>query len=154
MDLETIARNALAVQRAEDLRTSPQLTLSELILKMEAVSDHGKPVVYDDGYAYPDGIDSWRGSYSELALGWSMTGAGGTPSSVAGLLAILRGAVARTFEGYKGGEYLMGENTPVWVANYGEAEGFRVDDDGNSQAVVEVAEHEQVVSIVTRLLPY
>jgi hypothetical protein len=27
--------------------------------------------------------------------------------------------MGREFIGYKGGEFLMGENTPVWISSYG-----------------------------------
>jgi hypothetical protein len=32
---------------------------------------------------------------------------------------MLTEAIGKTYTGYKGGEYVMGKVTPVWVANYG-----------------------------------
>jgi len=37
MDLQTILNNAVAQERAEEMKTSSQLTLGELILKLDAV---------------------------------------------------------------------------------------------------------------------
>lgn len=37
-------------------------------------------------------------------------------------------AIDHDFEGYKGGFYTMTADTPVWVANYGEATGVAVVD--------------------------
>lgn len=36
-------------------------------------------------------------------------------------LQMLKGAVGKTFMGYKGGDFVMSRQTPVWVANYGDA---------------------------------
>jgi hypothetical protein len=30
-----------------------------------------------------------------------------------------RAAIGEVFEGYKGGDFQMGRNTPVWLASYG-----------------------------------
>ena len=40
------------------------------------------------------------------------------PASV--VLAMCKGAMGEVFQGYKGGDYQMGRNTPVWIANYGD----------------------------------
>lgn len=59
-------------------------------------------------------LDSYRGYYSDLAF---------EPSSeyktAAKLLEECRAAMGEVFQGYKGGDYCMGRNTPLWVASYG-----------------------------------
>jgi hypothetical protein len=35
------------------------------------------------------------------------------------LLSECRAAMGRVFCGYKGGDFLMGETTPIWLADYG-----------------------------------
>lgn len=43
----------------------------------------------------------------------------------------------QTVTGYKGGDYCMDRNAPLWVANYGASSGFLPPVDGNScQAIV------------------
>src|ERR1044072_2340918 len=76
-------------------------------------------VTFDFVGMTPTTIDSYRGDYSHLALGFkaehdeSMT--------VAALLTLLKSSIGKVFHGYKGGEYKASEDTPVWVANYGES---------------------------------
>ncbi len=146
MNWQDIISNAVQVQRDEHMKTSEQLTLGEMILKLEAIADKSKPVVFDEQY-HPIGLDSWRGSYAELAFEYVQTG---KKLSVEELLKKCRDAIGATFYGYKGGEFVMGKTTPVWVANYGDASGFI----GDSQAVVNVSEQEQSVIIETKAIDY
>lgn len=57
---------------------------------------------------------SFRGYYSDLALEPK-----DTPGTVAELLSDLTAVHNRELTGYKGGEYLMDSDTPLWVAFYG-----------------------------------
>lgn len=142
LNLQAIFDNAIAAQRQEHLKASPQLTLGELILKLEAIADKTKQVHFAFEYAHPTQLDSWRGSYDELALGFSLEGQAPT---VAALLEELKSAIGKTFEGYKGGQYVMGKNTPVWVANYGNT--------GNT-GIVEVLEKDWTVILETKYCEY
>jgi hypothetical protein len=74
-----------------------------------------------DGHPY-------RGFYSDLAIVPSET-----PISrrmpeytVKVLLDRLRMAIGKEFTGYKGGEFVMQSHTPVWVSEYGCADGLAV----------------------------
>lgn len=127
-----------------------QLTLGELIAKLETVRDKRKPVLFDDRY-HPVDVDSWRGAYAELALEYAETG---EPLTVEALLVKLRSAVGNTFTGYKGGDYIMSAATPVWIANYGESTGFIRNGDVWTQAVIGVTEQEQCVIIDTKNMVY
>jgi len=119
------------------------------------VKNENLPVVFDIEEYYPIGINSWRGSYEELALEY---GDGETILVVTELLEILRPYIGATLEGYKGGSYLMGKITPVWVANYGESIGFRQDPkdykDMTYTAVVNVLEEKDRIIIKTEALEY
>jgi hypothetical protein len=70
MDLQTYLNNALAASRQATLANSDQLTLGELILKLEPIvekqGEDEATVRYDFEYLFPNDIDSWRGSYSNL----------------------------------------------------------------------------------------
>lgn len=85
--------------------------------------DFDPPVVLDTG-AVPDDIDSYRGYYDELALGYSSEGF----MSLSNFVEMLENADGGTFSGYKGGEFTMYGDTPVWVSNYGNSEGIMVTD--------------------------
>ena len=117
MDLEDILHNAVSAQRTQKLKTSPQLLLGELILKLETVKDKSVNIHFDFEHAYPTELGSWRGSYEELAIEFEFEE--GSYPIVADFLKQLRDAIGATYQGYKGGEFTMGKNTPVWVANYG-----------------------------------
>lgn len=124
--LQQYLAQAVKMQREERMRSSIQLTLGELIAQIEAAGvydEDGKPkdVQYDFGYIYPTVLDSWRGSYAELALGYSENYPNENRVNAEQLLKDCKEAIGKTFEGYKGGDYVMDANTPVWVANYGDS---------------------------------
>lgn len=125
MDLQKFVDNAVTAAREERMKTSDQLTLGELIALIEPISVANKnkgeeeaEVVYDFAYFFPTDIMSWRGSYAEIALNYQSEE---KRMKVTAFLAMLRGALGKTFTGYKGGDYVMWRGTPVWVSNYSEA---------------------------------
>lgn len=174
LDMQTFIDNALKAKRADDMKTSEQLTLGEMILLCKAIQDTELPVVFDDGKHVPTCIDSWRGSYAELALAYSYEDGSydsdevkeksewGTvyykqiptkfpqPVKLKDFLAKLEEVVGKTFTGYKGGSFTMGKNTPVWVADYGTSSGFI----GDTQAVVGIEQKDSVVTIITKHIEY
>lgn len=88
-------------------RAETQMTLGKLIAALEAMQADADIAGLVDPHSY-------RGYYSDLAFvpveGVVKAGE---------LLQSCKAAMGREFIGYKGGEFLMGENTPVWVAHYG-----------------------------------
>lgn len=102
MDIQTLI-DAMSAQRQME-RSQSQMTLGELIARLEAMPADA-PVNLDEPHSY-------RGYYRDLAFepGESTAGA---------VLDAARAALGATFEGYKGGDYVMGKSTPMWVASYG-----------------------------------
>jgi hypothetical protein len=98
-----------------------QLTLGELIGKLENIAYTGDEphVCFDFGYFYPAGLCSWRGSYNELSIEYSNNMA--KEPKLTEFISILKDAIGKQFTGWKGGEYIMSEYTPIWVSNEGEA---------------------------------
>jgi hypothetical protein len=83
----------------------------------EYVGDPARRSVYFDWcQRTPDGIDSYRGIYSELALG-----IGDAEVLVGDFLKDCKSALGQTYNGYKGGLYTMSKDTQIWVANYGQS---------------------------------
>ena len=84
-------------------------------------------VIFDFGRLIPRKLASYRGYYAELALGYDDDWYGREPRhgeghvTVRALLIELRSAIGKTFTGWKGGDYVMNERTPVWAANTGES---------------------------------
>ncbi len=93
-------------------RSRYHLTLSDAIARLEALDDEA-PIQTTEG----DGLGrphSYRGYYSDLSLepqDKSVT--------VGDLLIALREARGKTYQGYKGGDFLMDDRTPLWCAHYG-----------------------------------
>lgn len=93
--------------RMQRERAGTQMTLGKLIDALEQMPP-------DSEVANLLNPHSYRGYYSDLAfeLGSGTRRAGE-------LLDECLGAMGRVFEGYKGGEFVMGSKTPVFVAHYG-----------------------------------
>lgn len=142
MRTEDILKNAVKAMRQEELNNSPQLLLGELILKLESVTDKTKPLHIDIEDKRPMGVGSWRGIYEELAIQTESLGScctdevteerfgytfykseaiGKESPTVGEWIDVLKSAIGKRFEGYKGGYYVMGKNTPVWLAEYGDS---------------------------------
>lgn len=127
MDVQEYFKAITKVSRAKSFSSSPQITLGELIKQIEDAGtkngDEDKTVCFDFGSAIPTVLDSWRGSYDELALGYELSGYDGNgkyeEATAEKLLTELKSAIGKTFTGWKGGDFTMSENTPIWVSNPG-----------------------------------
>lgn len=150
MDLQTMLDNATEHMRAEVMKTSRQLTLGELIIKLEAipikVGDDEQEVRFDFGSFYPNGLMSWRGSYRELAIDYSdKWDDNNKPPKLSQFIKELKEAIGKTYEGYKGGDFIMGKTTPIWVAHYG---------DSGETAVVDILDEDYKIILRTEYCKY
>ena len=84
------------------------MTLGDLIKELGKADPNR---VLPDGFMGPH---SYRGDYCDLAFEPKKD----VPVGV--MLADARGALGQTYSGYKGGDFLMSEYTPVHLASYGE----------------------------------
>lgn len=144
---QKIMDNLMADERFNRMKTSTQLMLGELIILLENVKNKDLPVIFDYGEYRPICLDSWRGAYGELAINYSDKE---SPISCAKLLKELKEAIGKTFEGYKGGDYVMGKNTPLWAANYGTSLAWC----GDSRGIIGIEEREDFISITTEKMEY
>jgi hypothetical protein len=83
-----------------------------------------KPDVYvrfDFGGVVPATVDSWRGIYSQAALGFEGGDYAAKPVTAAELTQRLEEAIApgAEFVGWKGGEYRYHRDTPLHIDNRG-----------------------------------
>jgi hypothetical protein len=116
-------REIIVQQRKTAMQYNGQMTLGRLIKATESIdkltaSGEEKTVHFDFACFFPCGISSWRGAYDELALEYCSSG---NAITISEFIQLLKGAVGKTFLGWKGGEYVMTEDTPIWVSNPGEA---------------------------------
>lgn len=88
-------------------RAQTQITLGKLISELEALPIGAMVANLQSPHSY-------RGYYSDLSF---EMGEGSRHAE--DLLKSCRSAMGKVFVGYKGGNYVMGALTPVWVANYG-----------------------------------
>ena len=153
----------------------PQLLLGEIILKLEAVKNKKLPLFIDLMDKRPMGIDSWRGDYGELSIqtedfGQYNTGIvkektpygdmhemkiiGCENPTTAEWIGVLKEAVGKMFVGFKGGDFLMSEDTPVYLAEYGEAYFKTGDRIADRVYFVDVREDADKVYLITELVYY
>ena len=88
-------------------RAATQLTLGEMI-------DFLKTLPGDAEIEGLGKLDSYRGYYSDLAFSPTKD-----KRKVEELLEVCQSVMGQVFTGYKGGDYVMGALTPLWVASYG-----------------------------------
>jgi hypothetical protein len=89
-------------------RAETQMTLGKLIKTLEEMPPESEVANLHDAHSY-------RGYYCDLAF---EIGAG--TIKAAELLTQCHAAMGQVFCGYKGGDYTMGANTPLWIASYGD----------------------------------
>lgn len=95
-------------------RAEHQLTLGNLIDELQAMPQDAMVVNLCEPHSY-------RGYYSDLAFEL-----GEGKRSAKELLDICKTAMGEVFIGYKGGDFVMGRNTPLWVSSYGNSSGLRL----------------------------
>ena len=105
MDLQAMVDGLSARWQRE--RAETQLTLGKMIAALEALPPDTEIAGLGEAHSY-------RGYYSDLAFKPQAE-----PVMAGDLLAQCRAAMGQVFEGYKGGDFVMGALTPVWVAEYG-----------------------------------
>jgi len=104
-------------------RLNHQCTLGSLINKLSKL----KPDVKITGFNNPH---SYRGYYCELAFELS-----GKEITVGEALNLCKECMGKVFQGWKGGEYTMGENTPVWFSLEGSSSNNNMIIDLNLQTI-------------------
>lgn len=100
-------------------RSDYHLTLGDAIKALEEIAPSAAATF--DIVGTPGSVSSYRGYYSDLAFAMELK-----PVTVGEVLTDLRAAVSKTFQGYKGGDFLMEADTPLWLSDYGSASGIAV----------------------------
>lgn len=122
MDLQTYLKNSVEAGRKKTFDNSNQLTLWEMILKLELIynnlTDENKKdyeICFDFEYLFPTYFSSWRWSYNELALNFDIEW---QKHKLKDFIEVCKSTVWKEFIWYKWWEFVMTKNTPVWVARY------------------------------------
>lgn len=130
MEIQEYLEAATKKMREASFANSSQLTLGELLALLEKIpTEYGSDkspvsIEFDFGSAYPTGFSSWRGAYAEVAINYQLSGYDGNDvqfdsKDLKDFVTELRETIGKTFTGWKGGDFTMTADTPVWVANGG-----------------------------------
>jgi hypothetical protein len=109
MDMQAFIDAMSAMNR--DTRSHYHLTLGALIAALEKAPADASVLL--DGGGSPGKAMSYRGYYSDLSFEPQTS-----PRSAREVLLTAQEALGREFTGYKGGEFRMGPETPLWSASY------------------------------------
>jgi len=96
----------------QDNSKPKQITLGEMISLLSKMPPRKKVRALTLPHSY-------RGFYEHLAFEWMPTSQGASFISAKEVLSLAKKALGKTFQGYKGGEYKMTADTPVWLAMEG-----------------------------------
>ena len=113
------------------------LTLGAAIDQLENVPET-LAIKFDWNGSSPKSPDSYRGYYSDLAFE-----SRSEPTTVGSFIADCRRSVGATFEGYKGGDFVMMRDTPLWASEWGHSSG---------RAIIALAIGDDTVILVTKEL--
>lgn len=107
-------------ERKIEFLESKQISLGKLIEIIEKLLGSNKvdgdsSVYFDFADYSPTGLSSWRGIYSELAITYGYK----EVAVVIDFLTQLKQSIDKVFNGWKGGDFKMNKDTPIWVANPG-----------------------------------
>lgn len=91
----------------EQERADTQMTLGKLVARLNEMPLHAEIDAIGEAHSY-------RGFYSDLAFERK-----DGKMKVADLLVMCKWLNGFVFQGYKGGDFKMSENTPLWIASWG-----------------------------------
>ncbi len=123
-----------------------RLTLGQLVNLLNKIKDKYNnddlfelEIKYDFADFYPTEPESYRGYYDHLAFGYKNDRGNDFPKFIE-FLKWSEESVGKVYEGYKGGKFLMGHDTPVWVSNWGEC---------SDTVIIDVTDYTDIVILNT-----
>lgn len=110
-------------------RMREQMTLGQLIEQLEKMNPESGVICSTDTSMVFTTFDSYRGYYEDLALGYVAKDyyeekKDGEIHTVKDFLEEAKSCLNKKFYGWKGGEFVMDADTPLWVANSGHTSNF------------------------------
>lgn len=110
MDIQALIDSMNDISR--DIRKCYHVTLEKAIEVVSGVN-HNCDVIVDVGGSL-NAPHSYRGYYSDLSFAPT-----GEKITAGEFLKMLKDSLGKTFGGYKGGDFVMDEDTPLWFSPYG-----------------------------------
>ena len=96
------------------IRHAEQITLGVLIELLQRAPQEDY-LFFDFSHLIPCGLNSYRGYYDDCAIGFKEEGL----ALVCDFTDYLLSKIGTTMTGYKGGDYKITKDRPLWAANYG-----------------------------------
>ena len=125
MDFQKLIDEISRQQR--ELRTQSMFTLGNLIDELEKYPKEWE-VLIEPFHLVPLSFHSYRGYYHDLCLTYATREESlGEEVSVGKLLEMCNEANGKEFTGYKGGEFLMDRETPIWISDYDYSTGMAIE---------------------------
>lgn len=171
MDLRKLLDSLSIASRQEEINNSNRLSLWEIILKLETISNKNLPLVFDIEGTKPMWMWSWRWIYAELAIFtdelwsiytwemWELSGWYKYPLSenlwkenpnVEEWLNIMKRCVWSTFWWYKWWDFKMNKNTPISVCRATNNVWFKYDEDNSVNTfILDIVELPECVVFIT-----
>ena len=117
---------------ARKKRSAEQMTLGQLIEQLEKMNPESEIICSTDTSMVFTTFNSYRGYYDDLALGYIAKdyyeeNKDDEIHTVKDFLEEAKRCLGKTFYGWKGGEFIMDKDTPLWVANNGHTSHFIID---------------------------
>lgn len=120
MDMNIISKLVDTQVRAE-ADAAGQMKLGAFIAALEKAKPDAY-IQFDWAGLHPGRMRSYRGYYDHLAIDPTS----GIFHTVKEMLDHAKAVLGTTMEGYKGGDFLMDADTPLWVATWGDTGSTRV----------------------------
>ena len=135
------------INRQSKLKEAKEYNLGRFIKDLEKYRESLIEIIFDDGSS-PVDFGSWRGVYNCLALEYDKN-----KNYAETIYRKAYNTNNSIFVGYKGGDFIMDEDTPIYQANYGES-GVDIIKNGKEEYVykkiIGIKEQDGKVVIVTR----
>ena len=134
MDLQKMV-DAMS-EMGRNTRSDYQLTLGKAIEQLSKFEEK-ESIRFDYEDKAPGNPHSYRGYYSDLSFEPCQID---ESAKVGSFLKDLKDSLNKEFTGWKGGDFFMGENTPLWVATEGDC----------GRAIIDICHSEEGLIITTK----
>lgn len=144
--MEITTENSLQVlmdgmsSKWQEKRSQSQITLGKLIETLKSLD----PNRFIQGIVEPH---SYRGYYSDLSFEPTEE-----KQTVENALKIAKECLGEKFIGYKGGDFYMTKNTPLWIAHYGYTADRLMGLDTTGNVITLITEPEDLGKILKKVL--
>lgn len=119
MDVQSLI-DAFA-KHGRQTRSNYHMTIGNLISVLASVNGDAVVRFDNEELGSPGDLASYRGYYSDLSFSPSVHSV-----TVKDLMNVAKSVEGTTLQGYKGGDFYMDSDTPLWVSHWGSSSGVAI----------------------------